>query len=163
MYGLDTDATLRVTERLTLGAGLELMHSEFTSFPNADFFNSCASPFPTICSLSAKGKQLPQAPNASGTLNVDYRMPVAEGELHFNANEAANSGYYFAPNNEYKQGAYGLTNGSVAWSMDRYTVTVWGKNLTNVIYPISLNQAPSGDAVAYAAPRTFGVTLGATF
>jgi iron complex outermembrane receptor protein len=85
------------------------------------------------------------------------------GELHLNLNESANSGYYYAPNNEYKQSAYGLLNGSVAWSRDGYSVTLWGKNLTNVIYPISVNQAPTAVAAAYAAPRTYGIRVGAKF
>ena len=164
LYGLDGDVTMRVTERLTLSAGLELEQDHFTSFPNADFFLSCATAYPTICSLSAKGKQLPQTPNVSGTLNVDYRMPLSDGQqVRFNLNEAANGGYYYAPNNEYRQPGYALTNGSIAWTRDRYTVTLWGKNLTNVVYPVSVNQAPTAVAAAYAAPRTYGVTLGATF
>jgi iron complex outermembrane receptor protein len=163
LYGLDADATLRFTERLTVTAGIELEHSEFMDFPKADFFLSCPGGYPGICSLSAKGKQLPQTPKASGTVNVDYRVPVMDGELHINLNEAANSGYYYSPNNEYKQSAYGLLNGSVRWSRGSYTVSLWGKNLTDVIYPISVNQAPTAVAAAYAAPRTYGITVGARF
>jgi iron complex outermembrane recepter protein len=163
LYGLDTDATLRVTEELTVTAGIELEHSEFKDFPNADFFLSCPAAYPTVCSLSATGKQLPQAPNASGTVNVDYRTSLMEGELHLNLNEVANSGYFYAPNNEYKQSAYGLLNASMGWSRSFYTVSFWGKNLTNFIYPLSVNQAPTAVAAAYAAPRTFGFTLGAKF
>jgi iron complex outermembrane receptor protein len=163
LYGVDADAALRVTDQLSLTAGLELEHDEFTSFPNADFFTSCPGGYPGICSMSAKGKQLPQTPNASGTIGVDYRAQVLDGDLHANLNEAANSGYYFAPNNEYKQSPYGLLNGSIGWSKNNYSVTLWGKNITNVIYPVSVNQAPTAVAAAYAAPRTFGVTLGTKF
>lgn len=163
LYGLDADATVRLTDRLTITGGIELEHSEFTNFPNADFFLGCPGGYPGICSVSANGKQLPQTPNASGTVNVDYRVPLMNGELHLNLNEAANSGYYYAPNNEYKQSAYGLLNGSVRWSRGIYTMSLWGKNLTNVIYPVSVNQAPTAVAAAYAAPRTYGITLGAKF
>jgi iron complex outermembrane receptor protein len=163
LYGLDLDATMRVTERLTVTGGIELEHDEFTDFPAADFFLSCPKAYPTICSRSANGNELPQTPGASGIVNVDYRAPVMAGELHLNLNESANSGYYYAPNNEYKQSAYGLLNGSVAWSRDGYSVTLWGKNLTNVIYPISVNQAPTAVAAAYAAPRTYGIRVGAKF
>jgi iron complex outermembrane receptor protein len=80
-----------------------------------------------------------------------------------NLNESANSGYYFAPNNEYKQSAYGLLNGSIRWSWKNFDASLWGKNLTNEIYPISANQAPTAVAAAYAAPRTYGMTVGARF
>ena len=163
LYGLDLDATVRVTQGLTLSAGLELEHDRFTDFPNADFFLSCAHPYPTVCSLSANGKQLPQTPAASGTINVDYRVSISNSELHFNVNEAANSGYYYQPNNEIKQSAYGLLNGSIGWTYGHYSVTLWGKNLTDVIYATAVNPAPTAISAAYAAPRTYGVTLGAKF
>ena len=163
LYGLDLDATVRVTQGLTLSAGLELEHDRFTDFPNADFFLGCAHPYPTVCSLSANGKQLPQTPAASGTINLDYRVSVSNSELHFNVNEAANSGYYYQPNNEIKQSAYGLLNGSIGWTYSHYSVTLWGKNLTDVIYATAVNPAPTAISAAYAAPRTYGVTLGAKF
>lgn len=163
LYGVDLDATVRVTQGLTVSAGLELEHDRFTDFPNADFFLSCAHPYPTVCSLSANGKQLPQTPAASGTINVDYRVSISNSELHFNVNEAANSGYYYQPNNEIKQSAYGLLNGSIGWTYSHYSVTLWGKNLTDVIYATAVNPAPTAISAAYAAPRTYGVTLGAKF
>jgi iron complex outermembrane recepter protein len=163
LYGLDVDFSARVTDRLTLSGGLELMHSEFTSFPNADFFYSCATPYPTICSLSAQGNELPQAPDVSGSINLAYRAPLAGGEITFTVNEAVNGGYYFAPNNEDKQSAYSLTNGSIRWTHGNYSISIWGKNLFDKIYPLSVNQAPTAVAVSYAAPRTFGATVGVRF
>jgi iron complex outermembrane receptor protein len=163
LYGLDVDATVRVAQGLTISAGLELEHDRFTDFPNADFFLNCAHPYPTVCSQSANGKQLPQTPAASGTINIDYRVSVMKGELHFNVNEAANSGYYYEPNNEFKQTAYGLLNGSIGWTYSNYSLTLWGKNLTDVIYATAVNPAPTAISAAYAAPRTYGITLGAKF
>lgn len=163
LYGLDVDFTARVTDRLTLSGGIELEHTRFTDFPNADYFESCAVPYPTICSLSATGNQLPQTPEQSGTFNVDYRLPLRSSELTFNANVLASSGYYFAPNNEYKQDAYALLNGSVKWTRGWFSLSVWGKNLTNSIRAASLNQAPTALAVAYAPPRTYGATVGLKF
>jgi outer membrane receptor protein involved in Fe transport len=163
LYGLDTDLTTRITERFSVSGGFELLHTKFTNFANADFFNSCAAPYPTVCSLSATGKQLPQAPNASVTVNVDYRIPLPLGELNLDVNSSSSSGYFYAPNNEDRQGPYTLVNGSAQWANEQYQFSVWAKNITNVIIPISVNQAPTATAVAYAAPRTFGVTVGITF
>jgi len=163
LYGLDTDLTTRITERFSVTGGFELLHTELTNFANADFFNSCATPYPTVCSLSATGKQLPQAPNASVTVNVDYRLPLPVGELNFDINSASSSGYFFAPNNEDRQRPYTVVNGSAHWAHEQYQLSVWAKNITNVIVPISVNQAPTATAVAYGAPRTFGVTVGMKF
>jgi iron complex outermembrane receptor protein len=163
LYGLDTDLTTRITERFSLTGGFELLHTKFTNFPNADFFNSCAVPYPTVCSLSATGKQLPQAPNASVTVNVDYRIPLPVGELNVDVDSSSSSGYFFAPNNEDRQRPYTVVNGSAHWAHEQYLLGVWAKNITNVIVPVSVNQAPTATAVAYAAPRTFGVTVGIKF
>jgi iron complex outermembrane recepter protein len=163
LYGLDTDLTTRITERFSVTGGFELLHTKFTNFPNADFFNSCAKPYPTVCSLSATGNQLPQAPNASVTVNVNYRIPLPVGEINLDVNSASSSGYFYAPNNEDRQGPYTLVNGSARWAHDQYLFSVWAKNITNVIIPISVNQAPTATAAAYAAPRTFGVTVGVKF
>jgi iron complex outermembrane receptor protein len=163
LYGLDTDLTTRITERFSITGGFELLHTKFTNFAKADFFNSCATPYPTVCSLSATGKQLPQAPNASVTVNVDYRVPLPVGELNFDVNSSSSSGYFFAPNNEDRQRPYTVVNGSAHWADEKYLLSVWAKNITNVIVPISVNQAPTATAVGYAAPRTFGVTVGIRF
>jgi iron complex outermembrane receptor protein len=163
LYGLDTDLTTRITERFSVTGGFELLHTKFTDFAKADFFNSCATPYPTVCSLSATGKQLPQAPNASVTVNVDYRVPLPVGELNFDVNSSSSSGYFFAPNNEDRQRPYTVVNGSAHWAHEQYLLSVWAKNITNVIVPISVNQAPTATAVGYAAPRTFGVSAGIRF
>jgi iron complex outermembrane recepter protein len=163
LYGLDTDLTTRITERFSVTGGFELLHTKFTNFAKADFFNSCATPYPTVCSLSATGKQLPQAPNASVTVNVDYRVPLPVGELNFDVNSSSSSGYFFAPNNEDRQRPYTVVNGSAHWAHEQYLLSVWAKNITNAIVPISVNQAPTATAVGYAAPRTFGVTAGIRF
>jgi iron complex outermembrane receptor protein len=163
LYGLDADLTTRITERFSVTAGLELLHTEFTNFPNADFFNGCTTPYPTVCSLSATGKQLPQAPSASLTVNVDYRIPLRAGELNLDVNSASSSGYFYAPNNEDRQGPYTMVNGSARWTHEQYMFSVWANNITNVIIPISVNQAPTATATAYAAPRTYGVTVGIKF
>jgi iron complex outermembrane receptor protein len=139
------------------------LHTEFTNFAKADFFNSCAKPYPTVCSLSATGKQLPQAPNASVTVNVDYRIPMPVGELNLDVNSSSSSGYFYAPNNEDRQRPYTVVNGSARWTHEQYVLGVWAKNITNVIVPISVNQAPTATAVGYAAPRTFGITVGMKF
>jgi iron complex outermembrane receptor protein len=163
LYGLDADLTTRITERFSVTGGLELLHTEFTNFPNADFFNGCTTPYPTVCSLSATGKQLPQAPSASLTVNVDYRIPLRAGELNLDVNSASSSGYFYAPNNEDRQGPYTMVNGSARWTHEQYMFSVWANNITNVIIPISVNQAPTATATAYAAPRTYGVTVGIKF
>jgi iron complex outermembrane receptor protein len=165
-FGLDLDVTAAVAAGLTVRAGVELVRDYFNSFPKADFFLTCPGGS-TVCSLSAAGKQLPQTPTATGTLNVDYRQPLAQnaGALTYTLNAVINSSSYYAPNNELRQPGYGLLNGSILWTAahDGYTVRLWGKNLTDKIYAFSVNQSPAAIAASYAAPRTYGITVGKKF
>jgi iron complex outermembrane recepter protein len=166
-FGQDLDLTAAVTSRLTLRAGFELIRDYFTSFPAADFFLTCPGKSTSVCSRSATGKQLPEAPTATGTINLDYRQPLTHdgGTLVFNVNAAITSSYYFAPDNELSQPGYGLLNGSILWTSagEGFSVRLWGKNLTDRIYALSLNQSPGTTAVSYAAPRTYGITVGKKF
>jgi iron complex outermembrane receptor protein len=166
-FGLDLDVTAAVAAGLTVRAGVELVRDYFNSFPNADFFLTCPAGPNGVCSLSAKGNQLPQTPTATGTLNVDYRQPLAHdaGALTYTLNTVVNSSSYYAPNNELRQPGYGLLNGSILWTAahDGYTVRLWGKNLTDKIYAFSVNQSPGATAASYAAPRTYGITVGKKF
>jgi iron complex outermembrane receptor protein len=166
-YGLDLDVTAAVMTGLTVRAGVELVRDYFASFPLADFFLTCPAGSTGVCSLSATGKQLPQTPTATGTINIDYRQPLARdaGTLNFDVNAVINSSYYFAPDNELRQPGYGLLNASILWTSAQsgYSVQLWGKNLTDRIYALSVNQSPGATAVSYAAPRTYGITVGKKF
>jgi iron complex outermembrane receptor protein len=166
-FGMDLDVTARVGAGLTVRAGVELVRDYFTSFSNADYFLTCPSGPNGVCSLSATGNQLPQTPTATGTLNVDYRQPLAQdaGALTYTLNTVINSSSFYAPNNELRQPGYGLLNGSILWTsaQDGWTVRLWGKNLTDKIYAYGVNQSPGAISASYAAPRTYGITLGKKF
>jgi iron complex outermembrane receptor protein len=165
VYGVDVDFTARLSDRFTVGGGIEVIHDRFTSFPNADFFLGCPAGPTGVCSLSAKGNRLPQTPAFSGNINADYRASAFGGEFDANVNVAYNSKYYFAPDNELSQTAYAMVNASLSWTPGNkaYSVKLWGKNLTNNALPSQFNQTIGAAAIAYQPPRTYGATLGVKF
>jgi len=134
LYGLDSDATLRVTEALTVSAGIELEHPSSKDFPNADFFLSCPVAYPTVCSLSATGKQLPQAPSASGTVNIDYRAPLMQGELHLKPERGGQLGLLFSPEQRVQAVGVWALERSIGWSRGFYT-GICGGRPHHYIYP----------------------------
>jgi iron complex outermembrane recepter protein len=95
-FGLDLDVTAAVTTGLTVRAGVELVLDYFDSFSNADFFLTCPAGPAGVCSMSAMGKQLPQTPTATGTLNIDYRQPLTHerGALSYTLNSVISSSSY---------------------------------------------------------------------
>ena len=100
-------------------------------------------------------------------VELEARKPLAHdrGALSYNVNAVITSKYYYSPDNELSQSGYGLLNGSILWTSahDGYSVRLWGKNLTDRIYPLNVNQSPGATAASYAAPRTYGITVGKKF
>jgi iron complex outermembrane receptor protein len=177
LYGADVDLTAALTDHLQLDAGFEAMHSEFTEFPCADFFaggpnvsdSACsASPAPALPYLrSAKGNQLPIAPNFTSSITLSYHTSMFGGTGNFAITDAYNSGFYYEPNNEanVKQSSYNLLNGSITWTSrsEHFHVQLWALNLTDTRYTVELASAPTGVAETFAQPRTYGVTVGTKF
>ena len=166
LYGVDFDAKLKLSESFSVTAGMEGLHTGYTSFPNA----ALSEPAPgggTIYSFgSAKGNHLPFSPAATLSLTGDYIIPLASlGELTLSATYSYNAGFFGEPDNRLHQPAYHVVNAQVAWnSPDKiYTVKGWGRNLTNSDYVSALGSQPNGDFAVFNPPRTYGLTISRNF
>jgi outer membrane receptor protein involved in Fe transport len=162
IYGLDLDAETRLGN-LKLGGGIELLHTDFTSFASA----ACSAPnFPlpgiTQFSCSATGNRLPYAPQFTGTLTTDYFQSVPGGTLDFNITDYYNSGYFVEPDNRLSQRAYDLLNASIAWKSadDRYSVRLYATNLLDkAVFSFAGTNATQYSADYGNPPRLVGVHL----
>ena len=166
IYGLDVDLNARVSERLQVRSGLEWLHGEFTSFPQADYTVPAPGGGSIFSTRDARGNQLPYAPNWTGHVAGDYTIASqAIGELRLNLTYYYNSGWYPNPDNRLHQAAYDLLNASLTWLSrdDKYHVSLWGKNLGNTRYAVLESEQGNGDFLAYAPPLTFGITVGMNF
>jgi iron complex outermembrane receptor protein len=58
-----------------------------------------------------------------------------------------------------------MINAAVSWTAlgDRFTATLWGKNLTNEAVANAILESAIGSLAAYQPPRTYGITLGTKF
>ena len=74
--------------------------------------------------------------------------------------------YYESNSHNEKRGSYAVVNGSIGYQLERWTITLWAKNLLDEAYEERVflfdNYDPDGLGVqryeAPAAPRIFGVT-----
>jgi iron complex outermembrane recepter protein len=174
VYGFDGDFQFKPMEHLFIDGGVEFLHSEFTSFPNAPLYsfspdpaNGCLSPV-GICGYqgSATGNQLPVAPETTARLSASYDIPTSAGDVTLNANYAYNSGWFAGADNFLKQPSYNLINASVQWNSrdGRYGILLWGRNLANEWVASSLSTvAPWGNQIVAAPPRTYGISLSCKF
>jgi iron complex outermembrane recepter protein len=177
LYGLDVDMEAVVTDALTISAGAEYLHTYFNDFPCADYFVGGPQPSSPACSASAvptlpydrsaKGNRLPDAPDFTSTLTVDYHLPLFGGVGHVTVTDGYDSGYFYEPNNgsAVQQHAFNVLNGSATWTTtdERYLFRLWARNMADRRYTVELATAATGVAESFAPPRTYGVEVGVKF
>jgi iron complex outermembrane receptor protein len=141
---------------------------------NGTYLNAKYDRYQTVDVLTglpfdAAGKRLNNSPQFSGNLTTAYRTGEFNwGELVFRADVAARSRFYFRPTNEPAdaQPGYGLVNLSAAWNSrgDRYTFRVFGNNITNKAYYVTMDAAGGvGRYVTFGTPRKIGAEFIARF
>ena len=168
IYGFDVDGELVLTRGLSLNGGLAYNHARFTSFPLADFIvpvNGCVPAPGGICAGSAAGHVLPFAPETTFNIGADYKVDLNFGTIAADATYFHTSRFFSSPDNVGYQAGYDLVNASISWTdlSHRYSVKLWGKNLSGTVYATSLIEAQQGQVRGLGAPRTYGVTAGFKF
>ncbi len=165
--GFEFQVEGQLSERLTLRATGTLLDAYYTGFKNAPFTSTNPNPpygnFP-YSQFDATGRDLPRAPNTAITGGASYWIPMGSGKTSFDVNYAYNGGYYFSVIQQVHQGAYGLLDARVKFATrsDRWSVALWGKNITDERYSIYAPEQGGYTGVpnAVGAPRTYGITLG---
>ena len=92
-------------------------------------------------------------------------------QLHLNLNIQGKDEFYFSDSHGIKSDAYELINASLAYSVERYSVTVWGRNLTGENYYVRGFYFGNDPRDGYTAkgytqlgePLRFGLTFNAGF
>jgi iron complex outermembrane recepter protein len=164
LYGAEAEFEAKITPDLLFNASASYLHSEFTDFPNAPISSPDGSQ--PIVIGSAKGNRLPFAPTVTVNAGLSYRVDFAGGDLNLNGNIYFNSGWFGAADNVIEQKAFEQINLSAKWNdaTQRLSVEGWVKNLNNV--QVQAYQSVFSDGTQYiqwAAPRTYGITLGYNF
>jgi iron complex outermembrane receptor protein len=159
--GVELDFEAHPTGPLTLRGGLEVMHSRFSSFPNATISVPLAGGGNTTVVGDAAGFATPHSPDYSLNIGGEYKIPTASGLVVGALNYSYSSSFAWDADNRLKQPAYSLLNGSIRWMSvnTKWEVTAWAKNITGTQYSIYTTANVVGDEESPAPPRTFGVTL----
>lgn len=166
IYGLDFDLEARPARGLTLTASAEALHDRFTDFPRAVIStpNTNNGGY-TLAPGSAKGNRLPFAADFTVSLGADYSVPVSFGTAGINVAYYHSTGFKTEPDNRLKQSPYDTLNATIriAGEDDSWFARLWGRNLTNSHVKLQHLTAGITEGVGYAAPRTYGITIGTHF
>lgn len=181
--GLELEATLKPTQNLRLSANIGYLDTKYTDFC-ADIDGPSASPtLPTstcgqvttlpngtyLVDVDHTNLKLVRAPKWQTQGSAEYAVPLGSaGSLSFRASILYRSTFYSTVANDPggRTGDFALVDGSIGWESEdaRFRAMLWGKNLTNKTYVSAFTPtAQFFNQRFYGAPRTFGLTLGASF
>ena len=168
--GLELQITALPIPSLTINAGYTYLDTKWLVYPNAQVNVPNASGGKRQIIGDVAGKELPFAPHHVLSFSSSYSHALGPNMMTLNVGAYYNSGYFGEPDNVARQGGYTLFNASLrlAAPEDRFSVSLWGRNLGNTAVNIYPSHTPetgglSVERATYAAPRTYGVTLGARF
>ncbi len=145
------------TDGLTLTAGI--------GYTDAEIAEQRSAP-------QQEGNVAPYVPDWKTSLSATYEVPVRDDlSLVFNGRWDHTGRIYFDARNspEAKREALDLFSARVGLESDRWTLSLWGKNLTDerynsdVIVIFDGTPLPFTQAVFKAPPRTYGVELSVRF
>jgi outer membrane receptor protein involved in Fe transport len=119
-YGLESEVAWRATARLTWGASLGLLQTEYHGFVQNGVLLS--------------DRALANAPHWQAAVNLTYRDPRG---VFARADVTGTGSYYFdLPPNPTTSRAYGLVNAKLGWEAQHWSAYLWGRNLLNKTYAV---------------------------
>jgi outer membrane receptor protein involved in Fe transport len=169
--GIELDGSVRPVTGLTIDYAATYLDAQYDKFTNGAcyFGRTPTNAAERTCDLS--GETLPNAPDWRTNLGLQYEQPLAAGTGFVRADWAYSSDQIVdtALDPRAEQGSYGLLSARLGWRNERYSVSLWGDNLTDetvmtAVGPQTIFGGIDGGLQIYLnEPRTYGVTLDVRF
>lgn len=161
IWGAEAHLAVEATENLRFDLGAAYTSGEYKSFPGAPHYVFSRTAGVTVSPEDATGNDLQRSPKFSGTVGVSYTHDFMGGAAQLSGTFAYQSKVYFDPFEDVTQKGYGVLNLRAAWTTpdERWTVAVFGRNLTDKKYIVSIVQEPTSILQVYAHPATYGVEI----
>ncbi|MGE4431265.1 MAG: TonB-dependent receptor [Sphingobium sp.] len=162
--GIDADFEVAVTRQFRLSGGLGFTNAKFGNFPNPIIYPP--SPLdPPVTLANADGNRLTRTPKFTGNVGGTYSIESDIGTFDLTGSYYHNSGYFWDVDNRHGVDAYDLVGASITWKAldEGLRIRLWVENLTDKHYAYQGVSSANGDVEVYAAPRTYGITVGSKF
>ena len=163
-YGLELELNAIFDNGFSVDFFVTYLSAEYKEFFNGDYANGFA-----ITDLS--GNTLPNAPETTAKLGLNYETGVGEGALRMRVEAYYQDDVFFTEWNraDAAQESYTLLHASVDYLFadERWMLTAWGRNLSDEeVISNNIITAPLYDSLRVGSvlpPRTFGLTLSVQF
>lgn len=165
--GIEAELWARLTERLTVQAGIGYLETEYSELSLANT-ETLGDPDDRV---DLSGNELISAPKINFSLSVDYDLLITDfGYLSINGNTSYQDDQWFSAYNDkngydkIRQDAYWLVNGRLGWYANdgSYSVSLWGKNLADKeyhVYALNLQASFGFDEYIAGEPRSYGMEV----
>lgn len=177
--GLDTDATMKLTDEFTLRYALTwIPTAKYLDFPSASGYSTVRVPagepgagsfLPLLTNAAgtgfdATGDRLIRTPTITWSTTLGYQTHVEGGTV-----DASATGFYSTQSTSditgtIRQGGYFTLNGQAGYKWESgWRVGVFGRNLTNKAYIVAGLASADGFLANYAPPREVGLSASYSF
>jgi len=127
-------------------------------------------------STDFSGNHLPRSPKHSFSVALNHTQSLPFADLRGRVSYSWRDSFFWEADNNHparaeEEGALGLVDVSIAFTRGPWSLSVWGKNLTNQAYRVHVldygidlvSGRPSAVGDIFAPPRTLGIRLARTF
>lgn len=165
IYGVDADFTAAITTGLRLRLAAAYTHSEYKNFVNAPVYTPAAAGGNALTTGDVSGRQLVRTPEFTANAGLRYETALGGGKIDASADYYYNSGFPWTFEGNYRQDDYSLVNATIGFSPagQNFRIAVFGKNLTDTVYPLGVSVSGLATGPAYARPRTYGALVNFKF
>lgn len=171
VWGAEFDGQLRVVRSLNLrfsGTWLDAKYLQYDDAPYAPPLFGPTYGAGGVQLIDAAGNRPQFTSKFSYGIGADYTVDTSIGQIQATVDYSHRSAFFWDQANgpELRQRAYGLLDARLKLSpSSHYSVSLWGKNLTNEKYAAFATSQSGTQGYPYiaAAPRTYGVSLNFNF
>lgn len=146
--GLEVEVQYLLTERLMLWASGSILDAKYV-----DFIESTG--------LDSSGNNLQRTPERQYSVGIEVTAPFGSlgDALKFRTTYSHQSEMFWQPSNANREPGFGVVDAQVALAPPEspWRVAIWGKNLSDEEYRVSVNPIFGVELSQFAAPRTYGV------
>jgi len=154
-YGLELEADWQLHQQAQLYTSLGLLETAYDDYLFRDRYGA---------ELDLDGRELAHAPSYQYTLGLN--LDLNPGWLA-NINLTDSDGFYFSDSHNQQADSYALLNAKIGYHADNWSLSVWGRNLTDERYATRgfyFGNEPDQDWAVkqyrrYGDPRIVGITF----
>jgi len=167
IYGAEADATIRLGDNFDLRLAAAYTNSRYVEFKNAPgwILRPGALTFANVI-VDASGKNMVRSPKYTVSSTLNYHSAIGDNKkLELAISPYFSSRVYHTFDNALSQKAYLTLDATATLTIDdKLTLSIFGRNLTDSDYATRMAQnSLTLNAVVYAPPRSYGVSLGYSF